>query len=286
MFWRQYDLRDTIAASTAVLLLALAAHNAHAQASDRYTFAVVPQYSATELHKEWTPVLQRIARDTGIELDLKIASSIPKFETEFLKGAPDFAYMNPYHAVMAKQAHGYIPLLRDGKPLSGILLVRKDGPYKSARDLNGLVIAFPAPNAFGASLYMRALLSEEVGIKFEPRYVKTHPNVFRYVIRNDAAAGASVTPAFDDDIPAVRAQLQIVYQTPEVASHPMVAHPRVPEAVRKAFAQAFLALAKSDAGRALLKEIRTPDPVVASYERDYFPLEKLNIRKYLVTEKE
>lgn len=266
--------------------LAIAVNHAGAEGTRKYIFAVVPQYNATELHKDWTPVLQRISRDTGLELELRIADSIPKFEAEFLKGMPDFAYMNPYHAVMAKQAHGYVPLVRDSKPLSGILLTRRDSTYQSVRDLNGQAIAFPAPNAFGASLYMRALLSEEVGVKIEPRYVKTHSNVYRHVIRKDAAAGGSVNAAFNDEVPEVREQLRIIYQTPDVAPHPVVGHPRVPDAVRRAFVDAFLAMGKDDAGRALLKEIRTPGPIAANYERDYLPLEKLKIQKYLVTEKE
>jgi phosphonate transport system substrate-binding protein len=283
---RSSSLTRTVFTSLLLSTLLLAASASFAQLSGgKYSFAVVPQYAATDLDKEWAPVLQRISRETGLDLELKIAASIPKFEAEFLKGAPDFAYMNPYHAVMAHQAHGYVPLLRDKKPLSGILLIRKDSPYKSVRDLNGTTIAFPSPNAFGASLYMRALLSEEAGIKFEARYLNTHPNVYRHVLRNNAAAGGSVIAAFDDEAPEVREQMSILYRTPQAASHPVMVHPRVPEAVRRALTQAFLALAKDEAGRALLKEIRMTEPVPAVYERDYVPLEKLNLKKYLATEK-
>jgi len=263
---------------------ALMALNATAQTPAKYSFAVVPQYSAIELHKDWAPLLARLAKDTGFTLELKIAASIPLFETSFLKGEPDFAYMNPYHAVMAKKAQAYVPLLRDSKPLTGVLAVRKDSQYKTLKDLNGQKIAFPAPNAFGASLYMRALLTEEAGIQFEPSYVKTHSNVYRHVIRKEAAAGGSVNAALNDELPEVRELLQILYQTPPVAPHPVVAHPRVPVAAQKALAQAFLALTQDAEGRALLKEIRTPAPVASSYQADYLPLEKLNIQKYLVTE--
>ena len=263
---------------------ALMALNATAQTPAKYSFAVVPQYSAIELHKDWAPLLARLAKDTGFTLELKIAASIPLFETSFLKGEPDFAYMNPYHAVMAKKAQAYVPLLRDSKPLTGVLAVRKDSQYKTLKDLNGQKIAFPAPNAFGASLYMRALLTEEAGIQFEPSYVKTHSNVYRHVIRKEAAAGGSVNAALNDELPEVRELLQILYQTPPVAPHPVVAHPRVPVAAQKALAQSFLALTQDAEGRALLKEIRTPAPVASSYQADYLPLEKLNIQKYLVTE--
>ena len=258
----------------------------HAQTPERYTFAVVPQFSISELHKDWAPLLQRLTKDTGLTLELKIAPSIPKFEAEFLKGTPDFAYMNPYHAVMARQAEGYIPLVRDSKPLSGVLLTRKDSPYKTPRDLNGQTLGFPAPNAFGASLYMRALLTEDVKIKFDARYLGTHSNVYRHVVRGETAAGGSVIAALNDEVPELRDQLVVLYKTPDVASHPVVAHPRVPESARKTLTQALLALTQDEAGRAMLKNIRTPAPVLANYNTDYLPLAKLNMQRYVVVEKE
>jgi phosphonate transport system substrate-binding protein len=247
----------------------------------RYTFAIVPQ-----LYEEWTPVLQRISHETGIVLELKLVASFSQFDAALMKGTADFAYVNPYHVVMAKPVQGYIPLLRDSKPLIGILLARKDSAFKSVKDLNGQTIAFPAVNAFGASLFMRAQLSGDLGLQFTPRYLGTHPNVFRHLARNEVAAGGSVVSAFNDELAEVREQLHIIYKTPEVASHPLVAHPRVPVKDREAIRQAFLALTKDEAGRALLKEIRFPNPVPARYDKDYLPLEALNLQKYYVVEKD
>jgi len=251
-----------------------------------YTFSVVPQYSPAQLHREWFPVIERISRESGIRLELKIAASIPKFEAEFSRGVPDFAYMNPYHAVMAKHAQGYLPLLRDNKPLSGILLVRRDSAYKSIQDLNGRVIGFPAPNSFGASLYMRALLTESFRISFEPRYLNTHSNVFRHVAQGSIAAGGGVNLTFDNETLEIREQLRVLYQTPGVAAHPLVAHPRVPVRVRDLVADAFMALQRDESGRELLKEIRTPQPARADYRRDYLPLELLKVQKFVVPEKD
>ncbi len=271
--------------SLSVAVLAWFAGGSSAQVnSNVYSFAVVPQYSAVEVFEDWSPLLARISKDTGLNLKLKLATSIPVFEAGFMKGEADFAYMNPYHAVMAHLSQGYIPLLRDVKPLSGVLLVRKDSAYKSVKDLADQTIAFPAPNAFGASLYMRALLTAQFGIKFEPKYVNTHSNVFRHVIRQEVAAGGSIATALNGEVPEVRDQLRTLYQTPEVASHPVVAHPRVPQAARKALAQAFFDLTQDEAGRALLKGVRINTPVAASYRSDYEPLQSLNVQKFVISE--
>jgi phosphonate transport system substrate-binding protein len=256
-----------------------------AGAEQTYTFSVVPQFNAVQLHTEWLPVINRISQETGIKLELVLAPSIPKFERTLLKGEPDFAFANPYHAVMAKRAQSYIPLLRDTKPLTGILLVKRDSPYRSLQDLNGKDVGFPAPNAFGASLYMRALLAENK-VNYQSQILNTHGNVFRNILSGGIAAGGGVNNTFNDESPEMREQFRILYQTPGVASHPVIAHPRVPERVRKIISNAFFAMQKDAAGVALLKEIRLPQPVQASYSADYLPLEKLNVEKFVILEKE
>ncbi|MFZ6751298.1 phosphate/phosphite/phosphonate ABC transporter substrate-binding protein [Undibacterium sp. Ren11W] len=250
-----------------------------------YSIAVVPQYNVALLHAEWQPLLERIARDTGVTLELILQSSFPKFEHALLKGEPDFAYANPYHAVMAKNAQGYLPLLRDSKSLTGILLVRNDSPYKNLADLNGKDLGFPAPNAFGASLYLRALLKKK-DIKFEPKILNSHGNVFRSILNGSVAAGGAVNSTYNDEKPEIRDQLRIIFQTPGSASHPLLVHPRVPEKVRMEIKNAILELQKDAAGLALLKDVRLSQPLSADYKSDYLPLEKLGIEKFLVHEKE
>jgi phosphonate transport system substrate-binding protein len=228
-------------------------------------------------------LLQRLQEMTGVEFRLQVSRSIPEFEQDFQRGIPDFAFLNPYHAVMASRSHGYIPLLRDSKPLTGILVVRSDDPLKSVRQLDGRDLAFPAPNAFGASLYLRALLAEEFRIRVTPRYVKTHSNVYRHVILGEAAAGGAVNNTLEHESAEVRGRLRVLYETPGVAAHPVVAHPRVPETVRKAFSEAIFRLAADSAMAPMLAAVQLPRPVAAHYARDYQVLEKLNLGRYVVS---
>ncbi|MBL8511480.1 MAG: phosphate/phosphite/phosphonate ABC transporter substrate-binding protein, partial [Betaproteobacteria bacterium] len=158
-----------------------------------YVLGVVPQFPATEVYRTWTPVLEAIKAKTGIELTLRVYETIPVFEKSFLAGEPDLVYYNPYHAVMGKRARNYLPLVRSGdKPLSGILVVTVDGPIKSLKDLQDKAIAFPAPNAFGASLYMRALLAEKHGLRITPVYSRTHGNAYRSVALGETAAAGGI----------------------------------------------------------------------------------------------
>jgi phosphonate transport system substrate-binding protein len=245
---------------------------------------VVPQFTALQVHTDWTPLLERLSRDSGVPLTLKIYQSIPKFEADLLKGVPDFAFMNPYHEVMARRAAGYVPLVRDSKPLTGVLLVRRDSPIQTLKELSGGKLAFPAPNAFGASLYMRALLAEQEGITIEPVYVKTHSNVFRQVILGEVNGGGTVNSALLREPAAVIEQLRVIFETPGVAAHPLSAHPRVPQAQLKSVTEAMLRLRHDAAAAPLLQAVQMATPVAADYARDYQPLERLKLEKYLVIE--
>ena len=251
-----------------------------------YILAVVPQFTPSEVHRNWTPFVEKLSKATQRNFEIRIYPSIPKFEQGFLNGEIDLAFMNPYHAVMAKQAQGYIPLVRDAaKSLNGILVVRRDSPVKTIKELNGKELAFPAPNAFGGSLYLRALLAEQEKISITPRYVKTHTNVYRHVIMGEVVAGGGANTTLAQEPPEVQAQLRVLFETPAVVAHPLAAHPRMPEGVRQTVTTVLLEMGNDPAWKTLLAGMQIARPVKADYAMDYQPLENMKLEKYVVIEK-
>ncbi len=246
-----------------------------------FGFGVTPQFERRQLFAAWTPVLAELERRTGHQFKLVIAPDIPEFERRYNAGAFDFAYVNPY--LVVENPQGYLPLVRDASPIRGILVVRKDSALRSPADLDGATIAFPTPNAIGASLLIRAELARKFKIRFEPRYVKSHTATYLSVTQGLAAAGGGVQKTFDEQKEAVREQLRVIHTTRPSPSLPVAAHPRVPSAVREAVREAFLAMAASPDGAALLKEVPMAQPVSAS-TRDYEPLRELELREFFVPE--
>ncbi len=248
-----------------------------------YNFYIVPQLSPVAIHKAWTPVLEKLATLTSQTFELHVESSIPAFEQAMATGEPDFAFMNPYHMIVAKRENGYIPLLRDSKNmLEGILVIRKGSEINALEDLKGKTLSFPAPNAFAASLYMRALLHKQ-NISITPNYVKTHSNVYRSVLLGDVAAGGGVNNTFLREPKDVNDQLQVLYVTPKTAPHPLAVNPKIPEAVRSKIVAAFMQLAADPANAELFDAIQMPIPVQADYSRDYQALEALGLDKFAVS---
>ncbi len=259
--------------------------SAAAIAAERvYTVAVVPQFAATKVYTDWTPLLAKLEEATGLRFQLLVYKDFPLFESEFASGVPDLVYLNPYHMTVAKQKQGYRPLIRDKGNLSGIIVVKKDGPIKNIADLNGKTIAFPTPNALGASLFIRSILAEEFNLKINPVYVNGHTNVYRHVLLDEAAAGGGIRKTLDSEADAIKSQLEVIYSTPEVASHPLAAHPRVSAAVGEKIVQAMLALSINAETKPLLAPVQLPNPVAAEYNRDYAGLTKLKLERYAVIE--
>ena len=245
-----------------------------------FTVAVVPQYPKLIIHRSWMPLLNYLSKRTGISLQLKHYQNITEFGADVKKGAVDFAYMNPYQAVVAKKSQGYIPLIKDsGRKLKGILVVHHDSPIQSIDELSGKLVAFPSPNAFAASLFTRALLAEQ-GIKVIPEYVTTHANVYRHVILKKVAAGSGIHRTLNKESDPIKKQLRIIFETPGSAPHPLGVHPRVPSEVQQAISTAIIKLAGDSKNHHLLDAVQIPRPVLADYARDYLPLEKLDFEEF------
>lgn len=251
-----------------------------AEGQRTYTLAVVPAQLPVAVHRDWSPITQRLSERLNAKVEIRVYRTIPRFEADLAQGIPDFAFMNPYHQVMVHSV-GYLPLVRGRQTLTGILVVPEDSPLKSVKDLDGKLLAFPSPNAFGASLYMRALLAEEMKIRFNTYYVDAHNEVYRHVIRGEAAAGGGVRQTLDREPPELRERLRVLYETPPTTPHVLSAHRRVPARVRALVRQTILELGASE-HRALLDAVQLADPVAADYARDYQPLQQLGLEKYVV----
>jgi phosphonate transport system substrate-binding protein len=250
--------------------------------AESYVVGVVPQFSARTLQSIWAPLLEELEQGTGHSFELRGSQSISAFEKQIMAGQFDFAYMNPYHFIKARKAQGYLPLVRDtGKQLRGILVVRKDAEIADIEQLQEEAIAFPSPNALGASLMMRAQLAREFKLRFEPRYVKSHDSVYLNVVMGRMMAGGGVGRTLAKQPSEVREQLRVLYTTPAVSSHPFTAHPRVPESVRSLVQNALIDMGESESGQELLAKIPIGMAGVALGE-DYAPLQVMGLEAFYV----
>lgn len=267
------------------ILVALTCHLSIAQTEksvDRvYSVGVVPQFTSYQTTQIWTPVLEEVGKRAGIKLNVLPSRTIRSFEIDLEKTGFDFAYANPYQALIAFKKKGYVPLVRDSLPLNGVLVVHKDSPFKKVSDLAGQVIAFPAPNALGASLLVRADLDAVHRISFTPQYMATHTAAYQSTFYRQSAATGGIESTFDQLNAEEKASLRVIYRTRETISHPFIAQTKIPASVRQKVQDAWLAVSADPAWNERLAQIRF-DRLIKTTIDDFKILDSMNLEKYYV----
>jgi phosphonate transport system substrate-binding protein len=267
--------------SIQVLLLLFISLNSLAQ-ERVYLLGVVPQFQPEKLHNIWFPIVKKLEEKTGLKFKMVDSSTIPVFEKSFIKGEFDFAYMNPYHMIVAKKKQGYLPLIRDhGRKLFGILVVRKDSPIQNLKELKGKKISFPAPNALGASLLMRTDLKSVHKLDFNPVYTQTHSSSYLHVIMGITQAGGGVRGTFNRQPEEIRNNLRVIYETRKLQPHPLAVHPRVSKHVAQKVKKALLEIGQTKEGKELMKKIPIKKIGEASM-KDYRILLQLGLEKFYI----
>lgn len=250
--------------------------------AETFRFGIVPQFEPRRLAGIWTPILEELEQRTGHEFQMVGSPEISEFERGFIDGAFDFAYMNPYHFLVAAEAQDYYPIVRDrGRDLFGVLVVAEDSDFQTVSDLQGRRIAFPSPNALGAALLMRADLDRIFNIDYEAHYVSTHSSAYLNVALGEMDAAGGVMATLNSMPPDIRDSLRIIYETTRVPPHPIVAHPRVAPDIVESVRSALLAIAENPDSAALLQQIPMQKAGPADAD-DYDILNALQLKNYWV----
>lgn len=257
-------------ATLAILAVSLAGAARAAAPAAPYTFAITPQSPPEQLRAVWLPIVARLSADAGVPLELRLYSKVEDFQAELASGAVDFAFANPVQVVRAFERARYRPLVRNERLLRGVLFVSADSPITSVEALASKEVAFVGPWTL-CSISLRANTRP---LHVRPVWVGTAANAYKNVLLGMAPAGGVLDTSLEDAPPEIRAKLKVVYQTPPMAPHAVIVHPRVPADVARRVTAAVLAL-RSEAGAALLRPVHLELPVEASYAKDYAPLEYL-----------
>lgn len=243
------------------------------------TVGVVPQFDMRHIHAVWRPILDELEQRTGMKFVLKGAATIPGFERDLSTGEFDLAYINPYQMIKEGLRQGYRALVRDRLDLYGIVVVAENSPIHSVRELKGQAVAFPAPNALGATLMVRAELLDQYGVEIIPRYVSSHTSVYLNVALAENLAGGGVQKTLEQQKGELQHALRVLYKTRSVPSHPLVIHPRVPQDVQTKIQASLLGMWQDLKTQELLTRVPYNELHPARAE-DYAPLAGMGLERF------
>jgi phosphonate transport system substrate-binding protein len=245
-----------------------------------YSFGVVPQFEQRKLHAIWKPILDELGRRTGLQFKMASTLTIRDFHKAYSNGVFDFVYVNPYTLVHVHEKQSYVPLVSDKKMLRGIVVVRKDSKIKTVADLNDKTLAFPSPNAWAASMMVRADLEQIHHLRIKPLYVKTHSSMYLHVVQGLTDAGGGVEKTLLKQNAAIRDLLRVIYTTRNSPSHPIAAHPRVATDVQEKVRKALLDMSGTPEGKKMLAGVPVKQLIPVTYDGNYAVIGTWGMDKY------
>lgn len=254
-------------------MLALLIHSA--AADEIYTFGIVPQTSAGQTAKDWTPILKYLEDRTGHKFRFATTRSVPLFSQRVADEKYDFVYMNPTDYIKYQDQDRYTAIARARNfKLTGIIVVRKDSPIEKLDELNHQELALPA-HSFAADTLARAALNENhVAVKISP--LAAHDAVYRAVAQGRYAAGAGLTPTFNTTAPEIREQLRVVWTSEGYTPPAFAAHARVPKHIVQAVQEALIDMDQDPIAKKYLKTI-APEGLDYARDMDWDDTRKLDL---------
>jgi len=209
---------------------------------------VVPQQSPMKLLKVWKPIANYLSLKTGEKVFFKTERSINKFEDVLYSGGYDFAYMNPYHYVIANKKQNYIAKVRASKNINGILVVKKGENIDLLKRKKNRFL-FPAPNAFAATLLSKYDLLEKFHVSKKSldnaMYVNSHDSVYKGISRGLGDVGGGIERTFVNlGSKDMKNSLTIIHKTKDYPSHPFAFKKEMNEKIKKKIVDALLSVPK------------------------------------------
>jgi phosphate/phosphite/phosphonate ABC transporter binding protein len=246
-----------------------------------YRFAILPLHNPTKSYAVFGPLIDYLqARIPEARFVFESSQDFPAFERKLRERQVAFALPNPYETLLAER-HGYRVFAKVGRDADfrGIFVARRDSGITQVADLQGKVVAYPAPTALAAALQAQYFLQThglDVNRDVENRYVGSQDSSILAVYYRQADAGATWPPTwrvFLRSHPREASELEVVWETPSLPNLPFVVRDDVPPELVGKVTQVLLHMGEEPDGRAVLERMEF-DSIVAANGHAYDPVRR------------
>jgi phosphonate transport system substrate-binding protein len=241
-------------------------------AESPYEFGVFPYLPLAKIHELYSPMATDFEAKLGRQVQLSSKAAYATFEQELRKETYDIAFVQPFDYVDAHDQHGYIPLARRAGNLEALIVVRRDSPLKTIKDLQGKTVANPPVDA--AVSHLTSMVLRDAGI--DPQtgvkryYAKNHFACLQSVLIGAAdACGTAEQPLRTIEKERQRtARFRILHKTIRIPHALFVVHRRMSAKDRDILLKTILDWPNTEAGKEILDGGRF-NPFVAARDADY-----------------
>jgi len=276
-------MRLALTALLAGAIALLPARIATAMEAETLEIGIWPYISTQEVLVFYKPLQAYLEKRLQRPVLLVTAPDQKVFVERTQRGEYRFVITAPHYARLAQKEAGYVPMLRAKRDQSGVLLVEKNSPLRSVRELRGKTVTVPQRITIIAMLSLQALRANglEPGRDVTVRYAASHNSAMLDVLRGESAAvGASATVL--DQMPAeIKGNFRPLAITGVVPPVMFLANPAVPTRETAELTRIILDFAESTPeGRDFInrlgyigfrppteKEMQSLDPYVAELKK-------------------
>jgi phosphonate transport system substrate-binding protein len=219
---------------------------------------VFPFLNSRQLAQNFAPALTALSSSVDLPVYLRTASNFDTFSDALTSSTFDIMIIQPFDFNKARQ-HGYLPLAGMKNRLEGTFFVLDNSPYKTVADFRGQVVAMPPEDSAQSHLGRHALLQAgfKLGSDITIDYRKTHDSCLQQV-QHGAAAACITAERTLPMLPRELSQgLRAVGKTEKVPGILIMAHKRLPTAMREQLQAEIIAWKNSDDGRKILQSMGT-----------------------------
>jgi phosphonate transport system substrate-binding protein len=242
---------------TLIILILFVCSPAYAIDSDApYIFGVFPHLPKHKLFKMYNQVAKDFATHLNKKIRIKTKSSFETFESSLRLEEFDIALIQPFDYPEAHDKYNYLPLAKRSDKLAAILIVQKESPYQSLKDLKNHVIANPAKSAAVSRLTDRTMIKQSFDPQndFKRIYKSNHFSCMQSVlVGNSDACGTSYRALLHYEDVNMKDRFRVINTSDKVPHVLYIVHKRIPKEDREKLLKIILNWPNSPEGRQILK---------------------------------
>ncbi|MGE5503176.1 MAG: phosphate/phosphite/phosphonate ABC transporter substrate-binding protein [Actinomycetota bacterium] len=232
-------------------VLALAVPGTAARADD-LSFGVLTQRSPVLTAQYWNPILDYVARKSGVKLALKVPRTAPEANAAIAAGEYDFTYSNKIFNPRPGEPAYRVVARPDGPPIRGQIVTLADSPIRSLDQLAGREVGFPSVTAFvGYGVPMDHLI--RAGVHVTPVFGGNQEGIMAQLKLGKVIAAGVNDQVMREFASREKMEYRVLWQSQPYHNLAIAVHPRVAKATADAVQRTLAGMSADPEGMAVLQ---------------------------------
>jgi phosphonate transport system substrate-binding protein len=238
--------------------------NANKNNKNEIVFAPHPLHNPQRLQEMFGPIIDILNKEIPeVHFVLESSKSYSEYNEKIKSKRIDILLPNPYQTILAlKNDYNVFGKMSDDFNFRGIILVKKDSPIKSIKDLKGKTISFPAPTAVSGSMMIQYYLQKHgINVKAQeinPKYVGSQESSILAAYHNEVDAAGTWPMAwnsYSSEKNHIKNELRILLSTETLINNSLMAKKDFNKEYLEKIKKVFLSLQNSTEGQRILSRM-------------------------------